>query len=105
MSARAAACSRAACSRASAMIRSGSRRLGLALARAELLLEIARGARRAAVAEPLADELQVAVDLLGVIAPANAAEAALDHEQRSGVTAGRHPTGVRARGRESCAAA
>ena len=74
-----------------------------ALPRDELLLGLARRPPAAALAEPLADELEVAVDLLRVVAAADAPERALDHEHRARVAAGGHPSGVRRGPRESSA--
>src|SRR4051794_8632251 len=74
------------------------------LPRDELLLGLARGAPAAALAEPLAHELQVAVDLLGVVAAPHPPERALDDEQRAGVADSGHPCGVRGPLTESCAA-
>jgi hypothetical protein len=53
------------------------------LTRQQLLLELARLRGRAAAAKPLAHELQVAVNLSGVIAPAYESEVTLDDERRA----------------------
>ena len=75
-----------------------------ALALAELLLDLSRGASAAALAEPLADELQMAVDLVRVVAATHPPEGALHDEQRAGVAACGHPSGVRRSREDSCAA-